>query len=173
MFIFTYHGVEQFITRYNRTLDHRQARHVLLDAIRQGCTRLEKKTLDGADQWFVPSLDMVLITRPDKKCKKHVIVTVVTSKHLGNPTTDAHRIREDPTLGRSAEDLLYAPPLHSDVTKSIRFVLDIEFDYTEWGSRDKFLAWMQQVITCNVTNLRRDGMGKVVRARLLEVKNAS
>ncbi len=169
MFIFTFHGVEQFITRFDRSLTHEQARQLLNHAIDERVERIDKKTLDGADQWHVPSLGVVLITRPTKK--RHVIVTVVSDTHMHGPAGDPYGVRESPTLGRTTEELLYAPPLHSDATKNIRFMLDIEFDYTAWGSRGKFLSWLQNVITNQVCSLRHDGMGKVVRARLLEVRD--
>lgn len=81
-FMLTNHAVEQLVTRYDRTLGHEDAKLLLETAIGENVLRLPERTLSGEDQWHVPGLGIVLITKRRKD--KNVIVTVVPAESVNS-----------------------------------------------------------------------------------------
>jgi hypothetical protein len=81
-FMLTSHAVEQLVTRYDRTLSHEDAKLLLETAITENILRLTERTLSGEDQWHLPGLGIVLITKRRKD--KNIIVTVVPAEKVNS-----------------------------------------------------------------------------------------
>jgi hypothetical protein len=104
-FMLTNHAVEQLVTRYDRTLGHEDAKLLLETAIVENVLRLPERTLSGEDQWHVPGLGIVLITKRRKD--KNVIVTVI-------PAENVNSVREQKRADELALDI---PAQATAVTK--------------------------------------------------------
>jgi hypothetical protein len=84
--IYHSHAIEQFITRYDRTLNHREARTLLENATHYKA----EKTLTGDRYYDVPDLGMRLITKFFQGGEHHgreVCITIVKA-HRGPQLTD-------------------------------------------------------------------------------------
>lgn len=120
-FMLTSHAVEQLVTRYDRTLGHEDAKLLLETAITENVLRLPERTLGGEDQWHLPGLGLVLITKRRKD--KNIIVTVV-------PAENVNSVREQK---RADELVLDVPEQATKVTKDGLVniaVLEVQIYYT-------------------------------------------
>lgn len=130
-FLFTDHAVEQFITRYDRTLSYEDGKLLLETVVDEGdISLLTEKTFGGEEQWHMPTLRVVLITKPRRD--GNIVVTVVQEEHLKSIRA---QIRHDSEMDALAEFDLYRVPAISEpdisnTNQHVQFVLDVEFVVT-------------------------------------------
>lgn len=80
-FCFTHHAIEQFVTRYERSLSRdeglRQLKHHAADA-----EKMREKTPKGQDKWLLSELGVILISTREED--RHIVLTVIPVRSTGD-----------------------------------------------------------------------------------------
>jgi len=157
LIIFTHHAVEQFISRYDRTLTAAAAREIL-DRHTVTATKSAQKTHGGEYYWDLPELDMRLVTKLDKA--QHICVTVV-------PMQDKFRDLQEALL--SEQSLVEEAPGVKFTKHTIQIVVDIDcevpsdIDVNEAKNkiREGVAQWIKDNAKKHVVVVRRKVSGDV------------
>lgn len=111
-FRYTDHALEQFVTRYERSLMRSEAIR-LLNAHSPQAQKLPDRTMRGQEQWLVPNLNMILITSCERGTD-HVL-TIVPARPV--PESFMHDFEDVPEEPRAVETQAEPEPVPVEIPK--------------------------------------------------------